>query len=161
MCGFGVELGRVDRDALERMGAVLAPLGPDGSGLWTGDGVGMVHRRLSVIDLSELGGQPMRDGELTIVFNGCIYNHHELRAELRALGHAFVSTSDTEVLLKGWREWGEDLPDHLHGMFAFVLTDGERTVLVRDRLGIKPLYLAATPRGLRAASTLPALLAAG
>src|SRR3954469_7797494 len=161
MCGFGVQVGRVDRDALERMGAVLAPRGAGGSGLWAGESVGMVHRRLAVIDLSSLGAQPMRDGELTIVFNGCIYNHHELRAELRARGHAFVSTSDTEVLLKGWREWGEDLPGHLYGMFAFVLTAGARTVLVRDRLGIKPLYLAATPRGLRVASTLPALLAAG
>src|SRR3954453_22547692 len=161
MCGFGVELGRVDRDALERMGAVLAPRGPDGSGLWTGDGVGMVHRRLSIIDLSELGAQPMRDGELTIVFNGCIYNHHELRAELRALGHSFASLSDTEVLLKGWREWGRELPAHLHGMFAFALHDGARTFLVRDRLGVKPLYLAEVDGALRAASTLPALLAGG
>jgi asparagine synthase (glutamine-hydrolysing) len=161
MCGFGVQLGRVDRDALERMGAVLAPRGPDGSGLWLGDGVGMVHQRLAVIDLSELGAQPMRDGELTIVFNGCIYNHHELRAELRALGHSFASHSDTEVLLKGWREWGEDLPLHLNGMFAFALHDGTRTVLVRDRLGIKPLYLAEAGGSLRAASTLPALLAGG
>src|SRR4051812_46257018 len=103
----------------------------------------------------------MRDGELTIVFNGCIYNHHELRAQLRALGHSFASHSDTEVLLKGWREWGEELPGHLHGMFAFVLHDGTRTFLVRDRLGIKPLYLAEAGGSLRAASTLPALLAGG
>src|SRR5829696_677418 len=141
------------------MGASLAPRGPDGYGVWTDGDVGMVHRRLAVIDLSAGGAQPMRDGELTIVFNGCIYNHHDLRAELRALGHEFVSTSDTEVLLKGWREWGEDLPNHLFGMFAFVLRDGARTVLARDRLGVKPLYL--TADGSRIASTLPALLAAG
>ena len=159
MCGFGVLLGAVDREALERMGAVLEPRGPDGRGIWVDGDVGMVHRRLSVIDLSDAGAQPMRDGELTIVFNGCIYNHHELRAELRALGHEFASTSDTEVLLKGWREWGEDLPKHLFGMFAFVLRDGARTVLCRDRLGIKPLYL--TADGKRIASTLPALLATG
>ncbi len=159
MCGFGVCLGTPDRDALERMGDALAPRGPDGHGLWIDGGVGMVHRRLAVIDLSDAGAQPMHDGELSIVFNGCIYNHHELRAELRAKGHAFTSLSDTEVLLKGWREWGEDLPGHLHGMFAFVLRDGARTVLCRDRLGVKPLYL--TADGTRAASTLPALLAAG
>jgi asparagine synthase (glutamine-hydrolysing) len=161
MCGFGVQVGRVDREALERMGASLAPRGPDGSGLWANGRVGMVHRRLAVIDLSEAGAQPMRDGELTIVFNGCIYNHHELRAELRALGHEFASASDTEVLLKGWRQWGEDLPRHLHGMFAFALADGERVILCRDRLGVKPLYLAPTADGLRAASTLPALLRGG
>src|SRR3954454_15502376 len=166
MCGFAVEVrrdGPADREALERMGAVLAPRGPDGAGLWTGDGVGMVHRRLAVIDLSQLGAQPMRDGELTIVFNGCIYNHHELRGELIALGHSFASLSDTEVLLKGWAQWGEDLPTHLHGMFAFALHEqaSGRTILVRDRLGVKPLYLAEISGGLRAASTLPALLAGG
>ena len=83
MCGFGVEVrrdGPADREALERMGAVLEPRGPDGSGLWTDGGAGMVHRRLAIIDLSQLGAQPMRDGDTTIVFNGCIYNHHELRA---------------------------------------------------------------------------------
>jgi len=90
MCGFGVECGAPDRAVLERMGDALAPRGPDGHGLWIDGRVGMVHRRLAVIDLSEAGAQPMRDGELTIVFNGCIYNHHELRAELRALGHSFV-----------------------------------------------------------------------
>ncbi len=159
MCGFGVQVGRVDRAALERMGASLAPRGPDGSGLWVGEGVGLVHRRLAIIDLSDAGAQPMHADGLSIVFNGCIYNHHELRAELRARGHSFASTSDTEVLLKGWREWGEDLPRHLHGMFAFCIVDGERVVLCRDRLGVKPLYL--TPDGTRAASTLPALLAGG
>ncbi len=164
MCGFGIEVrrdGPPARDALERMGAALAPRGPDGSGVWVEGGAGMVHRRLAVIDLSELGAQPMRDGDTTIVFNGCIYNHHELRAELRALGHEFRSLSDTEVLLKGWRQWGEDLPNHLFGMFAFVLRDGGRTILVRDRLGVKPLYLSESGGVLRAASTLPALLAAG
>jgi asparagine synthase (glutamine-hydrolysing) len=167
MCGFGIEVrhnGRADRDALERMGATLSPRGPDGAGLWTEGGVGMVHRRLAIIDLSELGAQPMRDEALglTIVFNGCIYNHHELRGELISLGHSFVSSSDTEVLLKGWAQWGEDLPFHLKGMFAFALReDSGRVVLVRDRLGVKPLYLAEVSGGLRAASTLPALLAAG
>src|SRR6476661_5655769 len=100
MCGFGIELrrdGPVDRDALERIGASMQPRGPDGSGVWVDGRVGMVHRRLAIIDLSDRGAQPMRDEALglTIVFNGCIYNHHELRDELRALGHEFASLSDT------------------------------------------------------------------
>ena len=168
MCGFGIEVrrsGRVDRDALERIGASMQPRGPDGSGLWVSGPVGMVHRRLAIIDLSERGAQPMHDEALglTVVFNGCIYNHHELRDELIGLGHSFVSTSDTEVLLKGWAQWGEELPSHLYGMFAFALHEASsgRTVLVRDRLGVKPLYLAEVAGGLRAASTLPALLAGG
>src|SRR3954453_16159930 len=167
MCGFGVELrpgGGVDREALERMGASLSPGGPDGQGIWTGERAGLVHRRLAVIDLSSRGAQPMGDEALglRVVFNGCIYNHHELRGELQRLGHRFRSASDTEVLLKGWAQWGEDLPQHLFGMFAFcIVEDSGRAVLVRDRLGIKPLYLSESGGALRAASTLPALLAAG
>src|SRR4051794_9176199 len=148
------------------MHAALAPRGPDGDGIWLDGTAGMVHRRLAVIDLSDLGAQPMRDDALglAVVFNGCIYNHRELRAELEGLGHTFRSTSDTEVVLRGWREWGEGLIDRLAGMFAFALleTESGRCALVRDRLGIKPLYLAEVAGGgLRAASTLPALLAAG
>jgi len=169
MCGFAAELragGAPDRGALERMGEALAPRGPDGAGLWLDGHVGLVHRRLAIIDLSERGAQPMHDAALglRVVFNGCIYNHRELRRELEARGHAFASTSDTEVLLKGWAEWGEGVLDRLAGMFAFALVE-ERTgrlVLARDRLGVKPLYLASLPGGgLRAASTLPALLRAG
>ena len=137
---------------------------PTATGSWTGDGVALVHRRLAIIDLSAAGAQPMHDDELHIVFNGCIYNHRELRAELERAGQVFASHADTEVLLKGWRVWGEGMLDRLAGMFAFCLHDDRsgRTVLVRDRLGIKPLYLAELPGGgLRAASTLPALVAAG
>ncbi len=164
MCGFGVELrpgGRPDRDALERMGDALAPRGPDGHGLWLNGHAGLVHRRLAIIDLSERGAQPMRSDGLTVVFNGCIYNHRELRAELEELGHRFFSTSDTEVILEGWRAWGERVLDRLAGMFAFCLVEEEtgRVVLARDRLGVKPLYLAEMPGGgLRAASSLPALV---
>jgi len=167
VCGFGAELrprGAPDGAALARMHAALAPRGPDGDGTWTGDGIALTHRRLAVIDLSAAGAQPMHDGELHVVFNGCIYNHRELRAELERSGQVFASHADTEVLLKGWRVWGEGLLERLAGMFAFCLHDGRtgRTVLVRDRLGIKPLYLAELPGGgLRVASTLPALVAAG
>jgi asparagine synthase (glutamine-hydrolysing) len=100
VCGFGVEVrpgGRPDRDALERMGAALAARGPDGHGLWLDGDAGLVHRRLAIIDLSERGAQPMRDDALglSVVFNGCIYNHVELRRELEGHGHRFASTSDT------------------------------------------------------------------
>jgi asparagine synthase (glutamine-hydrolysing) len=167
VCGFGVELrpgGRPDRDALERMGDALAPRGPDGHGLWLNGHAGLIHRRLAIIDLSERGAQPMRSDGLTVVFNGCIYNHRELRAELEGLGHRFFSSSDTEVILEGWREWGEAVLDRLAGMFGFCLVEEAtgRVVLARDRLGVKPLYLADMPGGgLRAASSLPALVRAG
>lgn len=167
MCGIAGELRRgkaPDRAALARMGDALAARGPDGAGEWFHDSVGLVHRRLAIIDLSERGAQPMEDAALglSVVFNGCIYNYRELRAELEREGHEFFSTSDTEVLLKGWATWGEGMLDRLAGMFAFCLVehDSGRCVLVRDRLGIKPLYLSDTPEGgLRFASTLPALLA--
>src|SRR3954453_22192487 len=169
MCGIAGELRRgspPDREALARMSDGLAPRGPDGAGTWFHDGSALAHRRLSIIDLSERGAQPMVDDALglTVVFNGIVYNHRELRAELERRGHAFRSHADTEVLLKGWAEWGEGLVDRLAGMFAFCLVEERsgRAVLVRDRLGIKPLYHAELPGGgLRAASTLPALLAGG
>src|SRR5215207_6471487 len=154
MCGFAAELraaGAPDRDALVRMGEALAPRGPDGAGLWVDTSVGLVHRRLAIIDLTEAGAQPMRDEALglRVAFNGCIYNHRELRRELEARGHGFSSTSDTEVLLKGWAEWGEGMLDRLKGMFAFCLVEERtgRAVLARDRLGVKPLYLAELPGG--------------
>jgi asparagine synthase (glutamine-hydrolysing) len=169
MCGIAGELRRdapPDRAALERMSDVLAPRGPDGRGVWTGGSAGLAHRRLSIIDLSERGAQPMVDDALglTVVFNGIIYNHRELRRELSAAGHSFFSQADTEVLLKGWAEWGEGLLDRLAGMFAFCLVEhaSGRAVLARDRLGKKPLYLQELDDGgLRLASSLPALVAAG
>src|SRR5690606_12851168 len=115
--------------------------------------------------LSEAGGQPFVDSllGLTMVFNGCIYNYPELRAELEGRGHRFGSTSDTEVILKAWSEWGPACVERFFGMFAFVIHDRAtgRIAMVRDRFGIKPLYYAETAEGLRFASTVPALLAAG
>jgi asparagine synthase (glutamine-hydrolysing) len=139
--------------------------GPDSGGLLAGDRVGLGHRRLQIIDLSAAGAQPMVDAELglSIVFNGCLYNYRELRSELVGCGHRFFSTSDTEVLLRAYAEWGWRCVDKFRGMFAFAVheRDSGRIVLGRDRLGIKPLYVDHTSDRLRFASTLPALLAAG
>ena len=168
MCGFAgeVALNRpADREAVERMAATMSARGPDGSGSWAQGRVALGHRRLKIIDLSSTGDQPMTDSDrgLTIVFNGCIYNHHELRRELERGGDGFFSTSDTEVILKAYARWGRDCVKRFAGMFAFAICehDSGRVLLARDRLGIKPLYLARRPDGLRFASTLPALLAGG
>jgi len=168
MCGIAGELryGRpADASAVRRMLPCLESRGPDGAGLWAGGAVAFGHRRLKIIDLSETGSQPMTDDELglTLVFNGCIYNYRQLREELRSYGYRFFSTSDTEVIIKAYHRWGADCVSHFLGMFAFAIVEhGSGTVmLARDRLGIKPLYLAETPGRLRFASTLPALLAAG
>lgn len=169
MCGLSGEIrfdgGRPDLAAVRRMSDRLAARGPDGHGIWSRDAVALAHRRLKIIDLSDQGTQPMTDAEqeVTGVFNGCIYNYQDLREELLRLGHRFRSTSDTEVVLKAYRQWGTACVDHFHGMFAFALVEHRtgRLVLGRDRLGVKPLYLARTPGRLRFASSLPALLAAG
>ncbi|WP_406419242.1 N-acetylglutaminylglutamine amidotransferase [Streptomyces sp. NBC_01614] len=169
MCGLTGEVRfdgrRADEAAVERMADRLAARGPDGQGTWARGPVALGHRRLKIIDLSDRGAQPMTDprGQVTGVFNGCVYNHPELREELRGLGHRFESTSDTEVVLKAYQQWGTACVEHFLGMFAFALVEHRtgRVVLARDRLGIKPLYLARTPDRLRFASTLPALLAGG
>ncbi|KUL77952.1 MULTISPECIES: N-acetylglutaminylglutamine amidotransferase [unclassified Streptomyces] len=169
MCGLSGEIrfdGQpADLTAVERMNEQLVGRGPDGQGSWHRGPVALGHRRLKIIDLTDRGAQPMTDarGALTGVFNGCVYNYPELREELRALGHRFASTSDTEVVLKAYQQWGTDCVDHFKGMFAFAILEHRtgRLVLARDRLGIKPLYLARTPGRLRFASSLPALLAAG
>ncbi len=166
MCGICGEWrfdGPARDAALEAMLPTLAQRGPDDEGRWSHKGVVLGHRRLSIIDLSERSHQPMVDGELTLVFNGAIYNYRELRRELQGRGHRFVSEGDTEVILKAYREWGEDCPQHLHGMFAFALYDGARNRLfcARDRFGIKPFYYAQGDGWWRFASNTRALLAAG
>jgi asparagine synthase (glutamine-hydrolysing) len=169
MCGFAGEIVFEDRaadvGAVLRMSEVIAPRGPDGSGLVQHGRFAVAHRRLKIIDLGEHAQQPMVDRELglTMVFNGCIYNYRALRQELEALGHRFVSSGDTEVVLKAFHAWGEACVERLHGMFAFVVhhRDSGRVTLVRDRFGIKPLYVAPVAGALRFASTLPALLAGG
>ncbi|MDA8391294.1 MAG: N-acetylglutaminylglutamine amidotransferase [Actinomycetota bacterium] len=169
MCGFGGELRtdgeRADAAAVARMSPMLADRGPDSSGEWASGPMAMLHHRLEVIDLSPNGSQPMVDAELglSLVFNGCIYNHVQLRRELEASGYDFHSTSDTEVILKAYHRWGPRCVERFNGMFAFVLHEHRtgRTVMARDRLGIKPLYLSEQPGKIRFASTLPALVAAG
>jgi asparagine synthase (glutamine-hydrolysing) len=169
MCGFAGELrfdGRpADLTALERMSRRMQQRGPDASGSWQRGALAFAHRRLTIIDLSSAGEQPMVDSELglSLVFNGCIYNYRQLRAELEQTGYRFFSNSDSEVILKAYHRFGTACVEKFFGMFAFVIAerDSGRIVMARDRLGIKPLYLARTPQRLRFASTLPALLCAG
>jgi asparagine synthase (glutamine-hydrolysing) len=163
MCGIGGYVGKGSRTVLENMVRLLAHRGPDASGLWLGEHVGLAHTRLSILDLSSAGNQPM-GGEplgLRVVFNGEIYNFRELREELEAEGATFRTRTDTEVLLHGFRRWGEGLVERLRGMFAFALWDErERAcLLVRDRIGIKPLFYAQFSYALVFASEIKALFA--
>jgi asparagine synthase (glutamine-hydrolysing) len=168
MCGiagiFHVESSKpVDPERVRRMTDAIAHRGPDGSGVWTAPGVGLGHRRLSIVDLSG-GAQPMltEDESLALIFNGMIYNFRDLRRELEALGHSFRTTSDTEVILEAYRRWGPDCVAKLDGMFAFALYDvaKRQLLLARDRLGVKPLFHAALADGsIIFGSELKALLA--
>jgi asparagine synthase (glutamine-hydrolysing) len=154
MCGiaglFDPTRAGLDPAWITSMTRALAPRGPDGEGFWQAPGVALGHRRLAVIDLSDAAAQPMgnEDGSVQVVFNGEIYNFQELRAELAAKGHAFRSRGDTEVLVHGYEEWGDDLLLRIDGMFAFALWDGRRRRLLaaRDRMGKKPLYFASIAR---------------
>lgn len=169
MCGLHGEI-RFDNkqpegDIHQKINNSLIPRGPDAAGMFSDGPLLLGHRRLKVIDLSDDSAQPFVDREsgLAMVFNGCIYNYQQLRRELESKGHSFRSHGDTEVILRSWQQWGAACVQHFNGMFAFALHDlrSRDTWLVRDRLGIKPLYVQALNGGLRFASTLPALLAAG
>jgi asparagine synthase (glutamine-hydrolysing) len=168
MCGICGEVrtrGDVSLSALSAMTQSMQARGPDAAGMFAQGLNGFGHRRLSILDLASASQQPMIDNELGlgIVFNGCIYNFRELRAELAAKGYRFFSAGDTEVILKAYHAWGTNCVQRFKGMFAFALweRDSGRVVLVRDRLGIKPLYYTEGEDFLRFASTLPALLAGG
>ncbi len=143
----------------------MAPRGPDAWGFHSQGPIALGHRRLRIMELSDASAQPMTDNDLglALTFNGALYNYPELRLELERLGYRFHSDGDTEVLLKGYHAWGADLLPRLNGMFAFAIWERDRQSLfvARDRLGVKPLYLAADERRLRFASSLPALLAGG
>ena len=168
MCGILGVVSRFpqsNRGWLEEGGRAISHRGPDDSGeWWSADGkVGMGHRRLSIVDLSSGGHQPMHDetAELTLVFNGEIYNFLELRSELSMRGYVFHSGSDTEVILKAYREWGTECISKFNGMFAFALFDAHksRVFLARDRAGEKPLFIYQSSGELRFGSELKALLA--
>jgi asparagine synthase (glutamine-hydrolysing) len=134
------EAGARSRRALER----IRTRGPDGEGTWADGRCALVHTRLAIIDLSPLGAQPMiRDG-LVITFNGEIFNYADVRDELVRLGHSFRSSSDTEVLLAGWRQWGAKLLPRLVGMFAFAIWDSAALYAARDRFGEKPFTYASS-----------------
>ena len=169
MCGIAGELRfdqrPADLAAVERITHHLTQRGPDAHGFHSQGPVALGHRRLKIMDLAEASGQPMIDSDLglSMVFNGAIYNYPELRAELAGLGYRFFSDGDTEVLLKGYHAWGQNLLPKLNGMFAFAVweRDSQQLFIARDRLGVKPLYLSQTDQRLRFASTLPALLQGG
>jgi asparagine synthase (glutamine-hydrolysing) len=168
MCGIvgivGTSPVPSDRDVAAMM-SVIAYRGPDsdGSVCLPEDGIALGHRRLSIIDLSPAGAQPMasRDQRYWIVYNGEIYNYLEIRAELQSLGHAFRSESDTEVLLCAYIQWGPACLERCMGMYAFAIWDRERRELfaARDRLGIKPFYYTQTPDGMVFASEIKSILA--
>ncbi len=140
----------VNRDLLVRMNESLFHRGPDEGGIHTAPGLGLGHRRLSIIDRSG-GQQPLfnEDGSVVVVFNGEIYNFAELAKELRQKGHTFRTHSDTEVIVHAWEEWGEACVDRFRGMFVFAIWDSkqEQLFIARDRLGIKPLYYSMLPNG--------------
>ena len=169
MCGIAGILSfasdsMVDEARLIRMRDVLAHRGPDGAGTWIDGRVGLAHRRLAIIDPA-LGHQPMcnEDGSIWLTFNGEIYNHPELMPELQARGHRYRTRSDSETIIHLYEELGEGVVERLRGMFAFAIWDRprRRLLLARDRLGIKPLYVAKTDRELLFASEIKAILAAG
>ena len=167
MCGiagrFNFDPGRpVDGPVLAAMTESIAHRGPDSAGYFRAPGIGVGHRRLSIIDLAT-GDQPLanEDDSVQVVFNGEIYNFADVRAELLSLGHRFKTGSDTEVIVHGYEQWGEHCVDRFRGMFAFAVWDGRerRLLLARDRLGVKPLYYAELPGvGIVFGSEIKALL---
>lgn len=158
ICGFNWK----DEKLVERMADKLAHRGPDQHGIFCADGWSLGHRRLSIIDLSEAGRQPMgnEDGSVQVTFNGEIYNFAEIKADLEAKGHAFRSHTDTEVIVHGWEEYGVGMLQKFRGMFGFGLLDRKKNqlLLVRDRIGIKPIYYYSDGRKFVFASEIKAIL---
>jgi asparagine synthase (glutamine-hydrolysing) len=167
MCGiagrFNFDPARpVDSQVLAGMTEAIAHRGPDAAGYFMAPGVGLGHRRLSIIDLAT-GDQPLgnEDGTVQVIFNGEIYNFADIRRELISLGHQFRTHSDTEVIVHGYEQWGARCVDRFRGMFAFAVYDARerRLMLARDRLGVKPLYYAELPgAGVVFGSEIKALL---
>src|ERR1700754_3354925 len=166
MCGiYGIAnlRGNSSRkeELLARMGQSIVHRGPDDEGTFVGEGAAVGMRRLSIIDLAG-GHQPIanEDGSIQVVFNGEIYNYRELRAELVAAGHCFTTDSDTEVIVHGYEEWGEDVFGRLRGMFGIALWErrSRALLLARDRIGIKPLHYAASANVLTFGSEIKSIL---
>jgi asparagine synthase (glutamine-hydrolysing) len=166
MCGIAGILNfdgaPVAKPVLRRMTDAIAHRGPDGEDFYVDGALGLGHRRLAIIDLSPAGRQPMRsrDGRYVLTYNGEVYNFQELRAELQALGHQFVSQTDSEVVLNAWAQWGTACVARFNGMFAFAMWDDTERALyvVRDRYGIKPVYWTRAGRTVLFASEVKALL---
>ena len=167
MCGicgeYRLDGSQPQLSSIHAMMDNLEKRGPDNAGSYSDGPLAFGHRRLAILDLSEKGNQPMIDPQLgyALVFNGTIYNHPELREQLKALGHTFFSTGDTEVILKAYAQWGKDCVKRFMGMFAIAIWDLKKKTLfmARDRMGIKPFYYKLDKQGLRFASSMPALLA--
>ncbi|MCK4265291.1 asparagine synthase (glutamine-hydrolyzing) [Candidatus Babeliales bacterium] len=169
MCGIAGYIStistssKIDEKLLYNMQKALVHRGPDDGGIWKSDffGIGLAHKRLSIVDLSIMGRQPMsdRNENITVSFNGEIYNHRELRKELEALGYKYFSNTDTETLIYAYKEWGIDFIHKLDGMFAISLFDKENNelYLIRDRIGVKPLYFSTQGGFLSFASEIKAL----
>ena len=169
MCGIAglVAFDRLhldDRERVTRMRDVLAHRGPDDAGVFTDERAALAHRRLSIVDLAG-GHQPLANetDSVWIVFNGEIYNHRAVRAELESRGHQYKTRSDTETIVHAYEQWGDDVVDHLRGMFAFAVWDASRRrlLLARDRLGVKPLYWAIAQGRLLFASEIKGILESG
>jgi asparagine synthase (glutamine-hydrolysing) len=169
MCGIAGYLNIDGRPAalpvLKRMSRVLAHRGPDGDGHWAEGALGFGHRRLAIIDLTEAAAQPMlsADGRFVLNYNGEVYNFRDLRDELAERGHRFRSTSDTEVVIEAFAQWGAAAVERFNGMFALALWDRKerRLLLARDRYGVKPLYYARVGRTVVFASEVKGILAHG
>ncbi len=165
MCGIAGEINFKHKASPKNVNAMLSKLtnrGPDNHGILLHDNICLGHQRLKIIDLSNHAKQPMVDSHLnlSIIFNGCIYNYQAIKRELMEQGYNFFSTSDTEVILKSYHYWGESCLEKFNGMFAFAILNGESgdLFIARDRIGIKPLYYTQTEQQFLFASTLPALL---
>ena len=167
MCGIAgfVATDRLDHEALARatrMRDVITHRGPDEAGLHLDGVAALAHRRLRIVDLST-GQQPLsnEDGSVWVIFNGEIYNHAEVRAELQAHGHSYRTRSDTETIVHAYEQWGDSCVHRFRGMFAFAIWDApkKRLLLVRDRLGIKPLYWARSGDTVLFASEIKSILA--
>jgi asparagine synthase (glutamine-hydrolysing) len=166
MCGilgiYNLEGSAINKGSFVEMGNQISHRGPDGEGIYLDNTIGLIHKRLSILDVSENGRQPMssKSGKWVVVFNGCIYNFKELRSELEALGHLFISNSDTEVIVQGLEAFGIDFFERFNGMFAIGAwnTQEEKLYLSRDRYGIKPLYYWFNKKTLVFASEIKAII---